>query len=349
MTAVDEGGVKYLLSDWQGSNRAVVSNSGYVLARNDYTAYGEEIASSVGLRTVVQGFASNLIPRQKYGLTERDEATGLDHTWFRKHEPRAGRWTSPDPYGGSMSIADPQSFNRYSYVGSQPLDYVDPSGLFMIGPPPRERTQMEMCFLFGIGCYQTPSEPIEIMGGGGGGGGGTPNENTVACGNNPITGRPGINAVNSGTPGEIRPGERGRGHYGAPRRNAGRIYTHTGTDVAAPVGTPVLPLASGKVSGVTGSASDTGGYGLMITINHGNGYTSRYGHLSDAGVTKGDRAVVTNVTAGVIGWSGQSGNASGQPSTEAHVHFEIRKNGKVLNPEKFLNSPCPKDFKPNSA
>lgn len=116
MTAVDEGGVKYLLSDWQGSNRAVVSNSGYVLARNDYTAYGEEIASSVGLRTVAQGFASNLIPRQKYALTERDEATGLDHTWFRKHEPRAGRWTSPDPYGGSISIADPQSFNRYSYV-----------------------------------------------------------------------------------------------------------------------------------------------------------------------------------------------------------------------------------------
>ncbi len=110
-------------------NFVAQSNSGFVLARNDYTAYGEDIQSGTGLRTVAQGFASNLIPRQKYGLTERDEATGLDHTWFRKHEPRAGRWTSPDPYGGSMSISDPQSFNRYSYVTGQPTNFVDPSGL----------------------------------------------------------------------------------------------------------------------------------------------------------------------------------------------------------------------------
>jgi RHS repeat-associated protein len=80
-------------------------------------------------RTVTQGFGSAQNPRQKYGLTERDDATGLDHTWFRKHENRAGRWTGPDPYGGSMSIGDPQSFNRYSYVQSQPTNFVDPSGL----------------------------------------------------------------------------------------------------------------------------------------------------------------------------------------------------------------------------
>jgi RHS repeat-associated protein len=54
---------------------------------------------------------------------------GLDHTWFRKNENKAGRWTSPDPYNGSATIGDPQSFNRYSYVTNQPTNFVDPSGL----------------------------------------------------------------------------------------------------------------------------------------------------------------------------------------------------------------------------
>ncbi|MBK7704825.1 MAG: hypothetical protein IPJ30_03385 [Acidobacteria bacterium] len=67
--------------------------------------------------------------RQGYGLTEKDPATGLNHTWFRKNENRAGRWTSPDPYNGSASVGNPQSWNRYSYVESQPTNYVDPSGL----------------------------------------------------------------------------------------------------------------------------------------------------------------------------------------------------------------------------
>lgn len=128
----DEGGVKYLLSDWQGSTRALISNAGYVLGRNDYTTFGEEIVSGVGLRTTTQGFGSNLNPRQKYGLTERDEATGLDHTWWRKHENRGGRWTGPDPYNASMSVVDPQRFNRYSYVANQPTNYIDPSGLLYI-------------------------------------------------------------------------------------------------------------------------------------------------------------------------------------------------------------------------
>jgi len=129
INGTDEGGVKYLQSDWQGSTRTIVSNSGYVLGRNDFTAYGEEIASAVGLRTASQGFGSPISVRQKYGLTERDDATGTDHTWFRKHENRAGRWTSPDPYGGSMSLDDPQSHNRYSYVVNQPINFIDPSGL----------------------------------------------------------------------------------------------------------------------------------------------------------------------------------------------------------------------------
>lgn len=127
----DEGGVKYVLQDWQGSSRAIVGQNGQVKARMDYTAFGNEIQSGTGLRTSAQGFSGNSNLDQKYAQTERDEATGLDHTWFRKLENQAGRWTSPDPYNGSMSLGNPQSFNRYSYVDNQPTNYIDPTGLLM--------------------------------------------------------------------------------------------------------------------------------------------------------------------------------------------------------------------------
>jgi RHS repeat-associated protein len=62
-------------------------------------------------------------------MTERDDVNGLDHTAWRKYDSYAGRWTSPDPYKGSMRGDDPQSFNRYSYVQSDPVNFIDPSGL----------------------------------------------------------------------------------------------------------------------------------------------------------------------------------------------------------------------------
>ncbi|MBK8813991.1 MAG: hypothetical protein IPN69_25115 [Acidobacteria bacterium] len=124
----DEGGIKYYLQDWQGSVRAGVNAGGFVKSRTDHQAFGEDIASGVGLRTTAQGFGAPQANRQGYGLTEKD-STGLNHTWFRKNENRAGRWTSPDPYNGSASVGNPQSWNRYSYVESQPTNFVDPSGL----------------------------------------------------------------------------------------------------------------------------------------------------------------------------------------------------------------------------
>lgn len=46
---------------------------------------------------------------------------GVDHAWYRKHESESGRWTTADPYTGSMSVSDPQSLNRYSYVENDPI------------------------------------------------------------------------------------------------------------------------------------------------------------------------------------------------------------------------------------
>jgi RHS repeat-associated protein len=123
------GGVKYVQQDWQGSVRTVANNNGFVVGRTDHQAFGSDVGYGVGQRSVEQGYSVGKVARQGYGLTERDDATGLDHTWFRKNESSAGRWTSPDPYNGSMSSGDPQSFNRYSYVQNEPTNFVDPSGL----------------------------------------------------------------------------------------------------------------------------------------------------------------------------------------------------------------------------
>jgi RHS repeat-associated protein len=122
------GGVSYVLQDWQGSVRASVNNNGFIQARFDFTAFGEEVSLGVGLRSLEQGYTGDATTKQGYGLTEKD-SSGQNHTWFRKQEQRAGRWTSPDPYNGSMSLGNPQSFNRYSYVENDAMNFVDPSGL----------------------------------------------------------------------------------------------------------------------------------------------------------------------------------------------------------------------------
>ncbi|MFN0140736.1 MAG: RHS repeat domain-containing protein [Pyrinomonadaceae bacterium] len=130
ISGTDDGGVRYVMQDWQGSPRAVVSNTGYILSRSDFTAFGEEIQSGIGLRTAQQGYNTPNQSRHGYGLTEKDDASGLNHTWFRKNENKAGRWTSPDPYKGSTMLGNPQSFNRYTYVENEPTNFVDPSGLY---------------------------------------------------------------------------------------------------------------------------------------------------------------------------------------------------------------------------
>jgi RHS repeat-associated protein len=87
--------------------------------------FGEELSSGLGLRSSTPGYATSDTNRWKYGMLQRDAATGLDHSWFRKYESSSGRWTSPDPIQGG----DPQSQNKYAYAGNDPVNFVDPSGL----------------------------------------------------------------------------------------------------------------------------------------------------------------------------------------------------------------------------
>ena len=126
------GGLSYVLTDVQGSTRALMNNNGStstITSRHDYLPFGEEIGANVGLRTTTQMYSQSDTVRRRFAMLERDDVTGLDHTLFRKYETRAGRWTSPDPYGGSMTVNNPQSFNRYSYVGNDPINLADPTGL----------------------------------------------------------------------------------------------------------------------------------------------------------------------------------------------------------------------------
>jgi murein DD-endopeptidase MepM/ murein hydrolase activator NlpD len=98
---------------------------------------------------------------------------------------------------------------------------------------------------------------------------------------------------------------------------------HSGLDIEGDIGDEVRATADGKVI----SAEKNGGYGNFILIDHGNGYTSGYGHLLKFRVKEGDR-----VTRGqVIGFIGNTGRSTG-----SHLHYEISVDGKTIDPYNFL-------------
>jgi RHS repeat-associated protein len=171
MSQNDEGGVKYILQDTQGSTRAILNNAGFVQTRKDFQAFGEDIDVNIGLRTQNQGYGTPANLRQSYAETERDEATGLDHTGFRKYENKGARWTSPDPFTGSINLANPQSLNRYTYVENEPTNFHDPSGLqlavFMYPRFCIIRGEASLCWAFHIMNIPDPTSGGNEPGGGG--------------------------------------------------------------------------------------------------------------------------------------------------------------------------------------
>ena len=99
---------------------------------------------------------------------------------------------------------------------------------------------------------------------------------------------------------------------------SGETSYHSGTDIAAPVGSPILAAASGTVTIANALDSWGGGYGYYIRIDHGGGLETLYAHCSAICVTTGQQ-----VQAGqVIGYVGQTGRATGN-----HLHFEVYQDG----------------------
>lgn len=101
-----------------------------------------------------------------------------------------------------------------------------------------------------------------------------------------------------------------------------RIMPHHGVDYAATSGTPVRATGDGTVSW----AQPRGGYGNLVEVQHPNGYSTRYAHLSRiaAGTTPG--AAVRQ--GDVIGFVGSTGLSTGP-----HLHYEVRRRGQPVNPE----------------
>src|SRR6476646_8268491 len=105
----------------------------------------------------------------------------------------------------------------------------------------------------------------------------------------------------------------------------GRPAMHTGLDFRAATGDPVRATANGKVV----SSGWTGGYGRMVEIDHGNGLSTRYGHLSEINVKIGDPIKIGQVI-GAVGSTGRS--------TGPHLHYETRIDGEAVDPQKFLRA-----------
>jgi murein DD-endopeptidase MepM/ murein hydrolase activator NlpD len=105
----------------------------------------------------------------------------------------------------------------------------------------------------------------------------------------------------------------------------GRPAMHTGLDFRAASGDPVRATANGKVA----SSGWAGGYGRMVEIDHGNGLSTRYGHLSEINVKVGDVIKIGQVI-GAVGSTGRS--------TGPHLHYETRIDGEAVDPQKFLRA-----------
>lgn len=106
---------------------------------------------------------------------------------------------------------------------------------------------------------------------------------------------------------------------------SGRPAMHTGLDFRAGTGDPVRVTANGRVT----TAGWSGGYGQMVEVDHGNGLSTRYGHLSEIKVKTGDHVRIGQII-GAIGSTGRS--------TGPHLHYETRIDGDAVDPQKFLRA-----------
>ena len=124
---------KYLTQDHLGSPRIITNQSGAVVSRHDYRAFGEEVYAGTANRTNAQGYGQADGIRQQYTGYERDYESGLDFAQARYYNSQHGRFTSVDPLTSSANVKDPQTFNRYSYVLNSPYKFTDPLGLLAGG------------------------------------------------------------------------------------------------------------------------------------------------------------------------------------------------------------------------
>ncbi|MEP0944534.1 MAG: M23 family metallopeptidase [Rhizobiaceae bacterium] len=124
--------------------------------------------------------------------------------------------------------------------------------------------------------------------------------------------------------GSPTPGKKISSRYGTRRDPfTGRAAVHGGLDYRAKRGTPVLATAQGKIV----KAGRHGGYGKLVEVDHGGGITTRYAHLSRIKVKVGQR-IEKGQMVGKVGSTGRS--------TGPHLHYEVRRRGRTMNPLHFV-------------
>ncbi|KZZ43155.1 MAG: peptidoglycan DD-metalloendopeptidase family protein [Saccharospirillaceae bacterium] len=104
----------------------------------------------------------------------------------------------------------------------------------------------------------------------------------------------------------------------------GRLAWHAGVDFAGKMGSDIVSVASGVVTW----SGPRYGYGKLVEVNHGNGYKTRYAHCKELNVKVGE--VVRK--GDIIALMGSSGRSTGP-----HVHFEVYKNGRTVDPSSYIH------------
>jgi RHS repeat-associated protein len=99
------------------SARLFADTSGNVIGTQGHLPFGES------------WYSTGTVDKWKFTSYERDTDTSLDYARMRLNSARLARFTTPDPYGGSIAPGNPQSWNRYAYVTNDPVNFIDPNGL----------------------------------------------------------------------------------------------------------------------------------------------------------------------------------------------------------------------------
>jgi RHS repeat-associated protein len=117
-----DGNIHFEHQDWLGTERVRTTKAGVLEGSYTSLPFGDAFSAS-GTDTNIGHFAQL--------DHDMSASSGLEHATFREYNSTRGRWLNPDSYLGSYNEGNPQSFNRYTYVGNNPLTATDASGLMM--------------------------------------------------------------------------------------------------------------------------------------------------------------------------------------------------------------------------
>jgi RHS repeat-associated protein len=112
----------YYHTDGVGTALIISQGGGWPVWQGLFAPFGQEVDTLPS------------IDQNKFATYQHENESNLEHAGFRKYASIQGRFTSPDPYLGSIALENPQSWNRYAYAGNTPMIAADPLGLFVHDP-----------------------------------------------------------------------------------------------------------------------------------------------------------------------------------------------------------------------